>query len=403
MSSKAVKMPRMPKVTKPALPKVPKAKVKKAKPAKGKAPVDVGEGSPDKKDKPMTLPEVTAALRAAAHQQYGAESVWAPTTDLDLKVMSTLVDSLDVALGTGGWVYGRMYMLHGDESCGKTTLALLACVAAQRAGGFAMYADAEHKLDLRWFKRLGGDPEALYVYWPRNIEQYFDMTEANIRAVRATIGPDKPIVAVLDSLQSLQSTRRDEAGWDAAQRSPESLAYSDCLKKFMPVMNQDPILFLIDQVRKEQDGYKVRDKFGMGKACGHYCVAILDMDKDLTKDVIALYGKGGIGTRCMIVKNQMGGIPYTETTWGIMYGHGVDIPGSVLVAGEATGCIVKTGEKGGGWRVFVIGDQPYRFQGEKGIRALAIEKPEVYAALRAQIREATTKPVQDLLKPEAEG
>jgi len=54
--------------------------------------------------------------------------------------------ALDWCFG-GGLPQGRVTLIHGAESTGKTTLALLMCKAAVDRGGNVAYIDAEHALD----------------------------------------------------------------------------------------------------------------------------------------------------------------------------------------------------------------------------------------------------------------
>ena len=61
----------------------------------------------------------------------------------DIPVISTGALSLDMALGVGGLPRGRVVECYGQESSGKTTLALHVVANAQKAGGVAAFIDAE--------------------------------------------------------------------------------------------------------------------------------------------------------------------------------------------------------------------------------------------------------------------
>src|SRR6516162_6464836 len=65
----------------------------------------------------------------------------------DVPGISTGALSLDIALGGKGLPRGRVVEIYGQESSGKTTVALHAVANAQKAGGVAAFIDAEHALD----------------------------------------------------------------------------------------------------------------------------------------------------------------------------------------------------------------------------------------------------------------
>src|SRR5690242_20018606 len=59
------------------------------------------------------------------------------------------------ALGTGGFIKGRVIEIFGPESAGKTTIALNEIGEVQKAGGTVAFVDAEHALDPTWANKLG--------------------------------------------------------------------------------------------------------------------------------------------------------------------------------------------------------------------------------------------------------
>src|SRR3546814_2101649 len=65
---------------------------------------------------------------------------------MEIEAISSGSLGLDIALGIGGLPRGRVVEIYGPESSGKTTLALPAIAEAQKAGGTASFADAEHAL-----------------------------------------------------------------------------------------------------------------------------------------------------------------------------------------------------------------------------------------------------------------
>ena len=75
----------------------------------------------------------------------------------DIPVISTGALSLDMALGVGGLPRGRVVECYGQESSGKTTLALHVVANAQKSGGVAAFIDAEHALDPGYAKKIGDE------------------------------------------------------------------------------------------------------------------------------------------------------------------------------------------------------------------------------------------------------
>lgn len=92
-------------------------------------------------------------------------------------VISTGSLLLDVALGVGGTIKGRLTELWGPESVGKSTLALIGIAHAQRQNPDSMqgWIDMEQRLDLAWATKLGVDTSRLYIAEPNNAEDVADI------------------------------------------------------------------------------------------------------------------------------------------------------------------------------------------------------------------------------------
>ena len=85
-----------------------------------------------------------------------------------IPVISTGALSLDMALGVGGLPRGRIVECYGQESSGKTTLALHVVANAQKAGGIAAFIDAEHALDPQYAKKIGVNLDDFIVSQPNS-------------------------------------------------------------------------------------------------------------------------------------------------------------------------------------------------------------------------------------------
>ena len=110
--------------------------------------------------------------------------------------------SLDAAMQIGGLPRGHIVELFGPESTGKSTLALQAVAAAQKAGCQAVYVDAERAFDAAYAARLGVDLGSLLFIQPENGEQAF-------RILLKLVQSGTVDLIVIDSLAALSSDSND--------------------------------------------------------------------------------------------------------------------------------------------------------------------------------------------------
>ena len=73
------------------------------------------------------------------------------STSIDIERISTGSLTVDIATG-GGLPKGRIIELYGQESSGKTTLAIHCIVEAQKTGGACAMIDFEHSYDKKYAK-----------------------------------------------------------------------------------------------------------------------------------------------------------------------------------------------------------------------------------------------------------
>ncbi len=92
--------------------------------------------------------------------------------------------ALDLALGIGGIPRGRIVEVFGPEGSGKTTVCLHIIAEAQKAGGIAVFIDAEHALDPTYARTLGVNIDELLVSQPDNGEQALEIADMMVRSGR---------------------------------------------------------------------------------------------------------------------------------------------------------------------------------------------------------------------------
>lgn len=88
---------------------------------------------------------------------------------------------LDKALGVGGYPKGKIIEIYGNESSGKSTLAMQAVASCQRINGKCAYIDVEHSLDAKYCEANGIDLSKLLLAQPDSGEQAFALIEALVK------------------------------------------------------------------------------------------------------------------------------------------------------------------------------------------------------------------------------
>lgn len=107
----------------------------------------------------------------------------------------------------GGIPYGRIVEIFGASSSGKTAIATLVMIAAQRAGGVAIFLDHEGSFDIQMAKDMGLSAE--FPFWiykrPETWEKSNTIALQAAEAIRKSkaIPEDAPIVCVFDSVAAM--------------------------------------------------------------------------------------------------------------------------------------------------------------------------------------------------------
>ena len=104
-----------------------------------------------------------------------------------------------------GFPYGRVVEYHGDNSTGKTLIALMACANAMKDNALIFYYDPECSLDRQFAKKIGADPaNIIYDDTIDTVEQFEEQLEGIVR-MKETSKTDQPVLVVLDSLAMLST------------------------------------------------------------------------------------------------------------------------------------------------------------------------------------------------------
>lgn len=117
-------------------------------------------------------------------KEYGQDAVVDMNKKLPSKdnVISSGSLLLDMAIGIGGYPWGRVIEVYGAESSGKTTLALHAISEVQKSNGKAAFIDVEHALDPNYAQKIGVILEQLIIVQPDSGEQALGILEVFVKS-----------------------------------------------------------------------------------------------------------------------------------------------------------------------------------------------------------------------------
>ena len=254
----------------------------------------------------------------------------------NIAVIPTGALSLDLALGVGGLPRGRVVEIYGQESSGKTTLALHIIANAQKTGGLAAFVDAEHAMDPNYARRVGVNLDDLLVSQPNSGEEALTITEQLVKSGALD-------VVVVDSVAALAPQAELDGSMGDSHMGLQARLMSQAMRKLTSAISQTKTLCLFTN--------QTRDKIGVmfgnpettpgGKALKFYSSVRLNVQrigaiKDPTGAVI------GNRTRVKVVKNKVAP-PFTEAEFDILYARGISWEGSVLDAALARNVVTKRG------------------------------------------------------------
>lgn len=289
-----------------------------------------------------------------------------------IEYISTGSIGLDTALGIGGLPKGRVVEIYGPESSGKTTLALHAVAAAQRAGGIAAIIDAEHALDRFYAAKLGVDIENLLVSQPDNGEQALEIADNLIRSGAIDI-------IVIDSVAALVPKAEIEGEMGDSKMGLQARLMSQALRKLTGTISKTGCCCIfINQLRE-----KIGVMFGNpetttgGNALKFYASVRLDIRRTgQIKDGDEVTGNR---VKVKVVKNKVAP-PFRIAEFDIMYGQGISKVGEIIDIGVDYEIIKKSGS----W--FSYNDTKLG-QGRDAVKQLLLDNPELADEIEVKIRE----------------
>ncbi|MDO5075215.1 MAG: recombinase RecA [Bacteroidales bacterium] len=278
--------------------------------------------------------------------------------------------ALDIALGVGGYPRGRIIEIFGPESSGKTTLAIHAIAECQKAGGTAVFIDAEHAFDRFYAQNLGVDIENLLISQPDSGEQALEIAEQLIRSSAIDI-------IVIDSVAALTPKAEIEGAMGDNKVGLQARLMSQALRKITAAISKtNTTCIFINQLRE-----KIGITFGNpetttgGNALKFYASVRVDVRKSTQlKDGDEVLGNL---TKVKIVKNKVAP-PFRKCEFELAYGQGISRLGEVADLGVAYDII----QKSGSWYSY---ENTKLGQGREGLKRTLQDNPELCEEITAKI------------------
>jgi len=323
--------------------------------------------------------EKVKALEIAISQierQFGKGAIMKLGEDsarIPVDVIHTGSLGLDVALGVGGLPRGRVVEIFGPESSGKTTLTLSVIANAQRAGGNAVFIDAEHALDAAYAHRIGVDVENLHVAQPDTGEEALEIAEHLVRSGAVD-------VVAIDSVAALVPKAEIEGEMGDAHVGLQARLMSQALRKLAGAISKSKTSVIFTNQIRMQIGvmFGNPETTAGGRALKFYASVRLDIRR------IASIKEGeriiGNRTRVKVVKNKVAP-PFREAEFDILYNEGISQEGELIDLAVDKGIIAKSG-------VWFSYDGERIGQGRENARLYLKQEPETAAKIRKAVVES---------------
>lgn len=280
--------------------------------------------------------------------------------------------SLDLALGIGGLPRGRVIEIYGQESSGKTTLAIHLMAEAQKKGINVAIIDSEFAFDPEYARNLGVDMEKLFISQPTTAEEGLEI--ADYMCNSGLFG-----LVVVDSVAAMVPKSELDGEMGDSKMGVMARLMSQAMRKLTGSVSKNNVLMLfINQTRE-----KIGVMFGSpitttgGNALKFYSSIRLEVSRSTQiKD-----GDEAIGnlTKVKVVKNKTAP-PFKIAEFNIEYGRGISRMDEVLSFAVELDIVKKSGS----W--YSYGDTKIG-QGVSRVKETFEDNPELYEEIEEKVLE----------------
>lgn len=245
--------------------------------------------------------------------------------ELRIKFFKTPSHEVNSVLG-GGFGKGKIIELYGQNSCGKTSLALEVIKKAQDEDPefMAAWLETERSFDSDYVEKFGIDMDRLIVS-----EQSEDLTaEDCMEVIRSLTNSGLFGIVVLNSVAALSPKKEVLDNFEDQQVALTARLLSKFLRVTTGALGKsNTSLILINQLRANIGGnskYFPTTTTG-GMAIPFYATQRIEMKRETIKAGDPIGEEEGVKIRCRVIKNRLAkGNPYKMCNYYALYGKGID-------------------------------------------------------------------------------
>jgi len=302
-----------------------------------------------------------------------------------VRYISMGTSALDAATG-GGFPCGRVSMVYGLPSSGKSLLSESAILSAQQREGVGCIIDSEHTFNKARFSAKGGVIRDVLFIDAKTLEDGFKDVLATIETLCAAPSLiDKPVVIVWDTINTNQTANKASDNQYAAGMMEAPRVIWDGFRRVTEIISKSNVAFV---VLNQVYGDKVPPG---GKGLQYYSSQITYLEED-ERYFSYRTGKWGKILKAELMKNKSNP-PLDDLVYFCCDSMGVDDTMSIYYNLKPRGVgskIVDPGvfKKAGSWSSYFIGgkeEDKVAWQGDKGFYLKCLEVPELVEELAAEL------------------
>lgn len=291
--------------------------------------------------------ELEAEFKKPLH--YGDDEAYRP------RVLALGLPQLDEALN-GGFFFNRFTILVGEESAGKTLLAMQAIKAAQAQGLPCVFLDIERSFTSEWAITLGVDPHKVLVIDPSSGEKLFDYA-------RKVVAHGPAGVLVIDSIAAMPPAKEIADSSEQQSMGLQARMVNAGFRTLNEANDGGWMIIVVNQIREKLGiVYGNPETAPGGRGQKFYAWQWVRVRKGAVIEEEINGKKVEVGRELKIkLEKNKGGPPHSEAVIPFYYSGKFDTISGIIDQAIKLGIII---QGGGGY--FTMGDE--RWRGRRTLR-----------------------------------